>query len=516
MANRADHDSLGWDFIVQAPPTGAGVTPLDHRKMGAACRVQVKSMWTGARPRATLSLSAAERLAKHIGPPFILGMVAAETATGQPTLDALYLLHLEGPHLARILKRLREAHVGKKPAPLNKQSISFDLTEGLRLDPSGANLAETLAHAAGPDPDVYVATQQTARETLGYERNRVKVEATIEADDEHQLVDMLLGLKPASVTTAIVSDVRFGLEVVVDEPTAAGPVEWTFEPQPKRQCTIRARGPGFGPPVVFQADLIAPPVQNLPVDAQRMLFRTDYFTLTVYRAGKVELKGNELPHPRVRPLSIWRRNLRFQSLMTGPSVAFEIESDNGLPPWCMTIAPKQNQSDAAIQRELAMLRDLQEIAEAAGCPDLACNYDQILAQREIIGRAASVLVHPEAPRLTPAKTPLPEGADSEQVLAKFEAAPEGLLVDRLVFGETAILISGVLHLRLERTADELVWHVERITPRIAKTADVSTATFERFFDDESQACAVQVRMRPTVLVDHDGLDAEGGRGEPEV
>lgn len=495
VANKADHDAMGWDYIVQMPPVTTTKRLLDKRPMGAACLTQVKTVWKTDRPRVKLSLSAAERLAKFIGPAFILMIIAHEDEAGHPKLDGLHLLHLDGRPMARILKRLREVEVGAKTQPLNQQTISFAVSEGGHIDPDGADLVAALAAASGPEPDAYVQAKQRTRDNLGYGDDRIRIEATFQANDEDHLVDMLLGLTPADITDASVFDVRFGLKALIDQPTQWGTVSWTFEPHPIRRTTIRVRGPMLMPPVVFQADIIIPPVENLSPEVRRIVFRTDFFTLTVNGQHRITIAGTTDGQSDALPLSTWRRNLRLLDLMNGPIVTFEIDGGGERPNWPITVTPSREHVSGPIKRDLVAIEALESIAEAAGAGDLICDYAALTAQLHLIDIAAAIFVNREITHFTPIITPLPSDEAGTQVLTNIDTA-EALYTDRLIFGTQAILISARLALRQEIQTEQMVWHVETVTPQSIRVSDASDATFETFVATEAMASPTTLRMRP--------------------
>lgn len=71
VANKAERDKMGWDFIVQSPPVSEAGVSLDQRPGGLNCRIQIKSQWIKTGVTTPVTLSAAERLAKDSGPAFI-------------------------------------------------------------------------------------------------------------------------------------------------------------------------------------------------------------------------------------------------------------------------------------------------------------------------------------------------------------------------------------------------------------------------------------------------------------
>lgn len=76
ICNQSERDRTGWDFVVEFPMPGADGTLTLDRRAPTACSVQLKSTTTSG--PVSLRLSSAERLAKHLGPSFVVVFRLAE------------------------------------------------------------------------------------------------------------------------------------------------------------------------------------------------------------------------------------------------------------------------------------------------------------------------------------------------------------------------------------------------------------------------------------------------------
>ena len=119
VCNKSNRDVTGWDFVVEFPMPRPGPSVALDQRPPTSCCVQLKS--TAGRDPVSLRLSSAERLAKDVRPAFIV--VFRLSPDGQGVVG--YLVHLLGPALARVLKRLRTAHANKS-WDVNHARLSFD------------------------------------------------------------------------------------------------------------------------------------------------------------------------------------------------------------------------------------------------------------------------------------------------------------------------------------------------------------------------------------------------------
>ena len=98
-------DRTGKDRIVEWPPlTPKGGMSFDTRPAPLACIVQVKSI-AAHKSRISISLTAAERLARDPRPAFIIVPRVGENRIVQD----MHVIHLRGSLIGHLLKRLRLA-----------------------------------------------------------------------------------------------------------------------------------------------------------------------------------------------------------------------------------------------------------------------------------------------------------------------------------------------------------------------------------------------------------------------
>jgi hypothetical protein len=249
VANKAERDKMGWDFLVELPPEPSGdILPLDQRPDGLRCRVQVKTHWRRQDDRFEMTLSAAERLAKDPGPSFVV-VLTAEPGTGDddPKLVDCHLVHLLDDNLERVLRPLRESAADPQAGSLVEQKISYSSSlAGEQLAPTGKALREALVRICGSDPQTYVANKGEQLKTLGYTTGRYEIKATIKANNMDEFVEIMLGLRPTTVENLEGPyDTRFEVLVPVDHtPPEDTTTQLLVRPHPVDTCSIRVRGKG--------------------------------------------------------------------------------------------------------------------------------------------------------------------------------------------------------------------------------------------------------------------------------
>ena len=317
VANKAQRDKMGWDFIVELPPD-ASDRPLDRQPNRLSCRIQVKTQWRRRNARFVMSLSAAQRLAQDPGPSFGFMLIARRSDKGEdPALVECFLIHLIDKNLERILKRLRKTDAAAKATPLSEQTISFNPKDaGVRVELTGTGLKEALLGICGKDPHVYITRKDKQLRLLGYESGRYRLETTVVANNLDEFVEMMLGLRPTTIEKFATYDTRFGILRPVDHFPRTDPLQAEFRPGALK-CRIWVRGEGLISPAVFPGEVVLPMVRDLPDEHRRMLIRARFFTLDLHANGQIDfrLDGQSLFDAELK-LEEWRQHLRLLELMS--------------------------------------------------------------------------------------------------------------------------------------------------------------------------------------------------------
>jgi len=196
IANRAETDYGGWDYLVQLPtqPLLQGrVRSLDHLPAAPSLWIQVK-----ARDRPTSSprvkLSNLQRMIAPEWPAFFLVLTYENRAR---PVDA-HLVPVDERLMGQILKRLREVpetEVNK----LHRRMMTIACAAEHRLETlDGTALRRAVESHIGPDPVAYHARKKGWYEHAGFEGHRYEFTLRTLSDERHRaderLVDFALGL----------------------------------------------------------------------------------------------------------------------------------------------------------------------------------------------------------------------------------------------------------------------------------------------------------------------------------
>jgi hypothetical protein len=457
VANKAEYDKMGWDFIVEKPPAmSTPALPLDQRPNGLSCRVQVKTHWQRGDDRIEMTLSAAERLAKDPAPSFVVALIAdASGESNAPTLVDCYLLHMLDDNLKRVLKRLREAEADRQGKPLTEQKISYSpRVSGEQFPPTGDGLHDALARNCGSDPHVYIERKNAQLETLGYTAGRYQLKTEITANDIDELIEMMLGLRPVPITKFEAFDIRFEVPVLSDHFHTAMDNRAEFEVQPPSMaCMIRVRGKGLTPPAVINGEVLLPAVQNIPEKHKRMLIKARIFQLDLRNNGRIEFRlDGEALNKIELSLEDWRNHFRLLEILGESEVEFDIEGHGpGVP---RSILNLKNTVPPPHEPWLASL------AEAARCGEtllqLAGTKGNAISLRRLAETAQSIrLAHA---RLLKPETIPPQTFRSEgQITEKTPLELDILQIDCAMVAGEVLAYASRLTMRPEPVGDGILW-----------------------------------------------------------
>lgn len=447
VANPATRDRTGWDFIVQDKASlTAGHERLDLRPGTLSCHVQLKTMATTTE-RIEVKLSAMEYLAKEIKPSFICCIEVDDDLT----VVALYLVHIRGDFLERILKRLREAE--RDGLKLNEAVLTFSPRSiGQRIAPTGKALRNELSAAAGSDPAAYARAKAREIRTLGFEAGRYQLKTTLQGSPD-DLVDAFFDQRPMKTRIIDHTETRFGITLPANKPALAGEVEMRFDPRPSATCKVRVVGPSGIPPTRLDGELFLPP----PIlGVQRTRIRTAFFVLDVNNAQikfqtiDPEAAGNSFA------LLEWRKFFRFISSLRGPDIVVEVApSDKRLQSIRMTIRTQLNEAMLELaEAAIELCTRAVEIFETAGVDLPTATYGELLALEQAVFETHAI-IHQDpaaAPSITlPADVHLPSSdltmfytnylrfpsatlAQAVEALMRAESAADGIVMRPIKIG----------------------------------------------------------------------------------
>lgn len=377
VCNKSDRDRTGWDYVVEPPmPPAGGALSLDQRTPTAFV-VQVKS--TGASGPVSARLSAIDRLAKDPRPAFVV--VFRLKPNGDPI--AGYLIHLIGPALARVLRRLRNEEA-RGTHDINHASISFDHHKlGRKFRPTPEGLKSAVLEACGPDPAAYLREKRRQLDELGYEDGVLQAEAIFRVESADHLTNVLMGLEPLKPTRLAAYDTRFGIRIPYTGPAFDELEELVLEPPSLGTCQVLVRGPALAPPAVFDAEMLVAPPLGIE-DGVWLVVRHDAFTLTFRESGAAFGTTRDFD-TKPRLLSAWRpivRALRY--LADGQGVITLVPANH--PAWRLDL-PSQDKLTGPYIRSLPRVGDFLEgwtrLLDMAGViPDTPFLFDTLTEARD--------------------------------------------------------------------------------------------------------------------------------------
>lgn len=254
VANKANKDRTGWDFLLEFAQQGSPIAPPDHHKPEITARVQVKSNEQGKKS-AVLKLDNARRFAASPDPCFLV--LAAATDGAEPV--RFYAKHFWTPEIERTLKRLRQSETRDKP--VHKQTLTISFSED---DDHTEDLIEWMrgvVRAGHPD---YASRKRLLNENLGYEDGRYFGTITFQQTDLQKFVDHSIGLDAKiDLANARMVDRRFGIDAktpVFD--IKPDRVEMRTHPKP---CTIEITD-SEDQVHQFEGEIFTPGIPGLPLE----------------------------------------------------------------------------------------------------------------------------------------------------------------------------------------------------------------------------------------------------------
>lgn len=490
ICNKSHRDRAGWDFTVDIPTTGDGAVSLDQRA-AIACSVQLKST-TNSNP-ARMSLSAIERVAKDPRPAFVV--VFRLAPDGREI--AGYLIHLIGPVLERVLRRLRHAEATRR-LDIHKAIISLDYQRlGVRFDLTAAGLRAAIEQACGSDFAGYIGEKQRQLDELGYDEGRLLAEAAVWVENPDHFGRMLIGLEPLKPVQLRAFDVRFGIAIPYRGSAFDDVEELRIEPPSVGTCQVAVRGPPLTQAAVFVAEaFVGPPI---PIeDRPWLLIRHRDFTMTFAgQSVRFETEGNF--YGQARTLDEWRpltRALAYLSSGAGV-VSFQFAGDLQTRLTLPITEPLQGPQIESLPQLLHFIEGWSQLTQMAGVAAVQPFSLEDLWASKGVQIAADLMTNPSSPASF--------AFDSEA----FEPASNS--VDALYFNSCRLAdaaLSFCVRVTLERIDDE--YRSVAFSPIDARPDVVDLLGYAQ---EQATASGIAILINPDNLVEV-SLDALGSVETP--
>lgn len=394
IANTADHDRAGWDYIVdfRLPTDGKR---LDARPAPISARVQVKTQWDD-QSAVKLRLTSAEHLVKHNGPSFICVL----SVNSKLEFTGIRLIHCRGPVLELVLRRLRRAEAdGEKP-----NLIDLYLNPSHYADQLPANhnaLRSALEAVCSTDHLAYLNAKQVELNSLGFDAGFMDLKATF-VGSEDDLVDAFLGLRSIDAKEVSATQKRFGISLPFEGiPMTEG--TFHFEPNAEKcDLSLKVNGETWS----FKAKVIKPP--SLIVEQAtrpKFLIRTDLFQITITQERRstahlytFSFKMRESATLEKHKPSAWASLYAVFSTVTEEKVEMSFKPRGGKRirfTLDLNASPERQSRWKALA---ALAKAASQVFDAAGAPNAKVGMQELMDASSEIQTAYGLLASPE--RLT--------------------------------------------------------------------------------------------------------------------
>ena len=375
VANKSERDRTGWDYRVEFPNSRLDASIYaDKRAVPLPFNVQVKTMWRDKRNFSAPLLSM-ERLAKSLDPSFVIAIRMHEDTEN----SEVFLIHLVGPNLEKVLKRLtRES--SKNSAITNQKTITFTRDSTWRLLKPSERLEDVVNETcrAYARSGSYSLVKEKELREAGYGPYPVTFHVKVQSKSQEELIDGLLGLRPLELIEFEGREERFGFE----RPYAlgfSGPGTLHIEPLNGPACQIFFRHHRYGTPVVRKGTAIASPFG--PTTANfRMIVKSDPIQLDMNSSGTFTLKVADLSGRR-HPISTWIEIFAILEMMGSSEFCIELYTEDAkkLYGGAVNGALLSDGVTAGYQRVLALLKEAEELLGRIGQREMVFSINEILS-----------------------------------------------------------------------------------------------------------------------------------------
>ncbi len=387
LVGKIDPDRVGKDRVIEAKlARRSDDVSFDKRSAPLSCSLQIKTILQKTKV-VTVTLSVAERLAQGLVPAFIYMIRLDED---QKPAD-VRMIHILGPTLEKILKRLRKEYA-EGATELHNKSITFQFKDGKSIGLLGADLANYLEGEIGPDMDVYAQRKSAQKKNLGYENGqRTKISGSIAAAPVGEVIDGLLGLRPLSIASMEAMDERFGIALPDPRfPKLLSGTTATFTPKPMSGCVLVAGPSGNEEAVEIKCEAILPAFPALPMQFFKAILRSPILDATL-TMNECKISTRPVTSGDARPLADW---ISLFTILVG------LSSRDGLPislrsplgAEMLGVATSDSgETDVNDAFTLRLLKALRALRAETGTSDSPVTLDDVYASRQSIFSAQNCI-----------------------------------------------------------------------------------------------------------------------------
>lgn len=458
---------MGWDRLVEFPYSAARSVSLDKRPHPIECKIQVKTVWADT-TRISLTLSAAELLAKSRLPSFIIALAVNEALE----FTAMYGFHLIDDHLARILYRLRKAEA-EGSLDINKAVITFDLDSGTRLDVTGTALRDYVIQSCGSDLDAYGRTKSDQQNNLGFSYPRYQGAFTVKARSARDLDELFLGLKSAELVRLEAHEIRFGVSLPADV-TTGGMI--SINPRPAAKCKLVVATRASARSASMDGKVYLP--LHRAGEPQMCRISVPLIDVIVETCGGGAITvTNDVStfHSDLVALDDIAAALRFYQILYEGGGRLTLFVGNK-PCFGGELGGEINLAAAnAARAKLELVEAMRTIFEAARVVDRRVVLDELVKQSSEIGFLHHLTAASDTIRIDPLKFTKPGDIELPEL-------SEDLVINTLVLSNMTLAYYAVADLRLLRSESEITVQIDRISLRDLSEIGPEADAFDGYCD----------------------------------
>jgi hypothetical protein len=366
------------------------------------------------------------------------------------------------------------------------------------LASTGDALRAALEAACGGDVREYADRKTAQLKTLGFQGGAFQVRVKFKAGKYEDFVNAFLGIGSLPAKSLKTSEVRFGLKKPLQD--EQGEAIITIQPTPVDSCTITVRTTPLSLPAVFRAEAFTPAIPNLPEEYQRILLKSDVFTMMLARGTwTINFGGGDQPHTPSKWAAYWH----FSYAMKAGSGSIQVVADKA--PINATI-PIDKQAEGGHEAEVC--KWYQELCEGAAevLKRAGVTQEPVLtmkAMSEVQKKVMQVqqLLHPEIGNM-----PLKFRTAGGDSMTTDTVNTDMIFIDWVFIGEALVAYCTKAALLGVRQGNEIDWSSETAELVAITTFPDPERDLEKFVEAMEKATGISNKHVRTFQIAPDPLE----------
>ncbi|MDN5060005.1 hypothetical protein [Aliarcobacter butzleri] len=292
-------DENGWDAYIEFPWPKENHISLDKQEAPVRCKIQVKATHTMAQHKLSIKLSAMHKLAVEYMPTFVCFMHFKKSSSSISPKE-MYLVHLDQEIIGKILKRVRQSEINKKP--LNHQTIDISYSEYHKLKKAtGPNLKEEILKYINGSNEKYIQDKQKMLKSLGYDEAPYEMKLKISAQKREDLIqNYLINQEGMDVKITSIMEKRFNIPLPAKDVLPSLGTVKMYMKQPEQKFKLHIRKHKFEKAIILDVNFRTHPliqgvfflyneIIELPLDYSN-LSRGSTCNMTIFHDKEYEFK----------------------------------------------------------------------------------------------------------------------------------------------------------------------------------------------------------------------------------